>query len=56
MHSILEAVHRTFAKIIFVVFLIHVAGAFRQILLAKGETSNRMIAATRGVAPPPDPS
>ena len=45
-HELLEATHRAFAKIIFVVFLVHIAGAFRQILLSPGETSNRMIVAT----------
>jgi cytochrome b561 len=48
LHELLEATHRTFAKILFVVFLVHVAGAFRQILLSRGETSNRMIVATEG--------
>lgn len=51
LHEFLEATHRTFAKIIFVVFLIHVAGAFRQILFSDGETSNRMIVATEGKRP-----
>jgi cytochrome b561 len=48
MHTVLETTHRTFSKIIFVVFLVHVVGAIRQILLSKGETSNRMIVATEG--------
>lgn len=48
LHELLEATHRMFAKIIFVVFVVHVVGAFRQILLSQGETSNRMIVATEG--------
>ncbi len=48
LHELLEATHRTFARILFVVFLVHVAGAVRQILFMQGETSNRMILATEG--------
>jgi len=33
---------------VFVVFLIHVAGAIRQILFSEGETANRMLVATEG--------
>ncbi|MFL2546842.1 MAG: cytochrome b [Candidatus Rariloculaceae bacterium] len=51
LHGILQGTHRTFARILFVVFLVHIAGAFRQILFAKGETSNRMIVATEGEPP-----
>ena len=42
--------HSTFAHVIMIVFLIHVAGAMRQILFSKGETANRMLVAIEGDA------
>ncbi len=46
-----NAAHVAFAKVLFVVFLIHVAGAMRQILFSEGETANRMLVATEGEFP-----
>jgi cytochrome b561 len=46
LHGPLAATHRIVAKVLLVVFLIHIAGAFRQILFSSGETSNRMLVAT----------
>lgn len=40
--------HVIFSKVLLVVFLIHIAGAMRQILLSEGETANRMLVATEG--------
>lgn len=45
-HGPLAAMHRIVAKILLIVFLIHIAGAFRQILFSNAETSNRMLVAT----------
>ena len=44
--ALLNAAHVAFAKVLLVVFLIHIAGAMRQILFSEGETSNRMLVAT----------
>ena len=48
MAEFFNAAHVAFAKVLFVVFLIHIAGAMRQILFSKGETANRMLVATEG--------
>lgn len=48
--EIANTAHVAFAKVLFVLFLIHVAGAMRQILFSDGETANRMLVATEGDA------
>ncbi|HEY5623033.1 MAG TPA: cytochrome b/b6 domain-containing protein [Gammaproteobacteria bacterium] len=46
--ALFRSLHATFARVLLFVFLIHVAGAMRQILFSKGETANRMLVATEG--------
>ena len=44
----IHSTHAAFAKVLLIVFLIHIAGAMRQILFSEGETANRMLVATKG--------
>ena len=46
--ALFNAAHVAFAKVLLVVFLIHIAGAMRQILFSDGETANRMLIAPTG--------
>ena len=46
--ALANSAHVIFATVLLVAFLIHVAGAMRQILFSDSETANRMLVATGG--------